>query len=60
MEPLLRGNSDERSTPMERPLINGNVEMKVYIRTPEKMPPLLEVHFSGTKRVASQMRFHCL
>ena len=40
MEPLLRGHS-ERSTPMamERPLINGNVKMKVYIPTLRRCHP---------------------
>ena len=34
VEPLLRGHSDKRPTPLERPLVSENSNMKVLISTP--------------------------
>ena len=60
VEPLLRGHPDERPTPLERPLDNVNLNIKVLISTPDERPPLLKGHISGAKRVASQEGFHCI
>ena len=59
VEPLLRGHPYERPPPLERPLDNVNLNINVLIFTPDKRPPLLKGHFSGTKGVASQEVFHC-
>ena len=60
VEPLLRGHPDERSTPLERPLDNVNLNRKVLIFTPDERPPLSKGHFSGAKGVASKEGFHCI
>ena len=54
MEPLLRGQPDERPLPLERPLDNINLNINVLISTPDERPPLLKGHFSGDKGEASQ------
>ena len=47
-------------TPLERPLDNVNLNINVLISTPDERPPLLKVHFSDAKGVASLEGFHCL
>ena len=59
MEHLLRGHSDGRPTPQERPLDNENLNINVLIFTPGERPPLLKGHFSDAKWVVSQEGFHC-
>ena len=59
VEPLLRDHPDERPPPLERPLDNVNLNINVFISTPNKRPPLLKGHFSDAKGVASQEGFHC-
>ena len=49
----------QEAAPLQRPLNNVNLNINVYISTPNKRPPLLKGHFSGEKGVASQDRFHC-
>ena len=34
---LFRGQSDERLKPLERPLFNVNLNMKILISTPDEM-----------------------
>ena len=60
VEPLLRGHSDKRPSPLERPLDNMNLNINVLIFTPNERPPLLKVHFSAAKGMASQEGFHCI
>ena len=38
VEPLVRGHPDEKSTPVERPLFNVNLDKKVLISTPNERP----------------------
>ena len=59
VEPPLRGHPDERSTPLERPLDNVNLNINVLISSPDERPPLLKGYISGAKWVASQEGFHC-
>ena len=59
VEPLLRGHSDERPPPLERPLGYANVYINVLIFTPNKRPPLLKGQFSDAQGVDSQEGFHC-
>ena len=59
VEPLLRGQPDERPAPLERPLDNVNLNMNVLISTPDERPPFLTGNFSDAKGVASQEDFHC-
>ena len=54
MEPLLRGHPEERSSPLEWPLNNVNLNINVLTSTPDKRPALLKGHISGTKEVAPQ------
>ena len=49
----------ERPPPLERPLVNVNLNINVLIFTPDERPPLLKGHFSDAKGVASQEGFHC-
>ena len=49
VEPLLRGQPDERPPPLERPLDNVNLNMNVLISTPDERPPILKGHFSAEK-----------
>ena len=49
VEPLLRGHSDKRPPPLERPLGNLNLDINVLISTPDERPPLLKGHFSDKK-----------
>ena len=58
MEPLLRGHSDKRSTPLEMPI--DHVNLNLLISTPDESPPLLKGHYSDAKGVASQEGFHCV
>ena len=58
VEPLLRGHHDKRSTPLETPLDNVNLNINVMISTPDKRQPLLRGHISGAKGVDSQKGFH--
>ena len=60
MEPLLRGHPDKRTSPLERPLDNVNLNINVLISTPDERPPFLKGHFSDAKGVASQEGFHCI
>ena len=60
VKPLLRDHPDERPPPLERPLDNVNLYIKVLISTPDERPPLLKGHFSDAKGVASQEGFHCI
>ena len=59
MEPILRGHPDDRPSPLERPLdtLTINLNITVLISNPHERPPLLKGHFSGVKRVASQVPF---
>ena len=50
-------NPDKRPTPQERPLDNVNLNINLWISTPDERPPLLKDHISGTKGVASQEGF---
>ena len=59
VEPLLRGHPGERLSALERPLDNANLNIVVFIFTPDERPPLLKGHISGEKRVATQEGFHC-
>ena len=45
VEPLLRGQPDERPAPLERPLDNVNLNINVLISTPDEKPPLLKGNF---------------
>ena len=47
MESLLKGRPDERSPPLERLLNNVNLNINVYIYTPDERQALLKGHFSG-------------
>ena len=47
VEPPLRGHSNERPTPVERPLDTLNLNINKLIFTPDERPPLLKGHFSG-------------
>ena len=60
VEPFLRGHSDERPTPLKRPLDIVNLSKNVLISSPDKRPPLLKGHISGPKGVAKQEGFHCM
>ena len=51
---------DKRSTPLERPLDNVNLNINVLISTPDERPRLLKGHISDAKGVASQEGFHCI
>ena len=59
VKPLLRGHSDKRPPPLERPLDNVNLNIKVLISSSDERPPLLKGHFSDAKGVASQKEYHC-
>ena len=54
------GHPDERPPPLERLLVNINLNINVLISTPDKRPPLLKGHFSYAKGVASQEGFYCI
>ena len=55
VEPLF-----ERPPPLERPLDSVNLYIYVLISSRDERPPLLKVHFSHAKGVASQEGFHCI
>ena len=59
VEPLLRVHPDERTTLLERPLVNVNLNITDLKITPNERPPFLKGHFSDGKRVAPQEGFHC-
>ena len=44
----------ENPPPLERSLDNVNLNINVWISTPDKRPPLLKGHFSDAKGMASQ------
>ena len=54
MKPLLRVHPDKRLTPLEKPLVNVNLNKNVVISNPDERPPLLKGHISGAKGLASQ------
>ena len=56
--PLVKGHPDQRPLPLERPLDNVNLNVNVWIYTPDERPPLMKGHFSGAKGVAPQEWFH--
>ena len=49
MESFLRDHPDERSTPLERPLDNVNLNINKLIPTLNERLPILKGHISGTK-----------
>ena len=58
VEPLLRGYSGKRPSPLKRPLDNLNIN--VLISASDKRLPLFKGHISGGKKVTSQEGFHCI
>ena len=51
MENHLSGHPEERPYPLELPLVNVNLNMKVLISTPGKSPPFFTGHISGVKAI---------
>ena len=49
-----------RPTPVERLLVNVNLNLKVLISTHDERPPLLKGHFSDAKRMALHDGLHCI
>ena len=49
VEPLSIGHHAKRPTPLKKPLDTFNLNINVYISTPDERPFFLKGHFSGAK-----------